>query len=80
MGTCLDAASLAAPLRAPGRLDCTIELPPPGSRERSSILAASLDAAGAAYQQSDLQVPYGMCKGKGTALSMWLLVPGLCGH
>ena len=46
--TCKDAAALAAPLRAAGRLDHVVSLPPPTAESRAAILAAA--AAGRGVQ------------------------------
>ncbi|KAK9829370.1 hypothetical protein WJX72_005440 [[Myrmecia] bisecta] len=53
--TCNDAAELAAPLRAAGRLDCTLRLPTPGTTERASILQTGLVQRGVNFQPHNLQ-------------------------
>ena len=45
--TCRDAAALAAPLRAAGRLDHTVSLPAPTAESRAAILGAAAGARGA---------------------------------
>lgn len=59
LGSCNDAGQVAAPLRAPGYLDHSIALPPPGAQERGSVLAAHLSARGAQYDLPCLQVTAG---------------------
>lgn len=54
--TCAEASSLPACLRAPGRLDATVALPPPGTAGRAGMLAAELSARGLTFASEDLQV------------------------
>ena len=53
--TCRDAAALAAPLRAAGRLDHTVALPPPTAESRAAILGAAAGARGAQLGVQQLQ-------------------------
>lgn len=60
VATCGDAAELAQPLRAAGRLDVVVPLPVPGPAQREAILAADLSARGVSLPKSELQV--GWCQ------------------
>lgn len=56
VATCNDAAELAEPLRAAGRLDAMISLPAPGPAQQEAILAADLEARGMFLPPYELQV------------------------
>jgi hypothetical protein len=56
VATCGDAAELAQPLRAAGRLDLVVPLPVPGPAQREAILAADLAGRGVSLLASELQV------------------------
>jgi hypothetical protein len=58
VATCGDAAELAQPLRAAGRLDAVVPLPVPGPAQREAILAADLAGRGVSLPKSDLQVDW----------------------
>ena len=54
--TCAEADSLPACLRAPGRLDHTGALPPPGAAGRAGMLAAEIRSRGLSSATEDLHV------------------------
>lgn len=56
VATCNDAAELAEPLRAAGRLDALVSLPAPGPAQREAILAADLASRGVTLPAAELQV------------------------
>lgn len=56
VGTCKDAADVAEPLRAAGRLDSTVGLPATSADQRAFMIAADLGARGAHLPLADIQV------------------------
>lgn len=54
--TCKDAAALAAPLRAAGRLDCSIALPAPTADSRAAILASAAATRGVQLEAQHLRL------------------------
>ena len=54
-GTAPTAADVAAPLRAPGLLDCTLTLRAPAAEDRAALLASALQAKAALFDPAALQ-------------------------
>ena len=54
-GTAPTAADVAAPLRAPGLLDCTLTLRAPAAEDRAALLASALQAKAALFDSAALQ-------------------------
>lgn len=54
-GTAPTAADVAAPLRAPGLLDCMLTLRAPAAEDRAALLASALQAKAALFDPAALQ-------------------------
>lgn len=63
VATCNDAAELAEPLRAAGRLDALISLPAPGPAQREAILTADLVSRGVTLPAGELQAAAAQMEG-----------------